>query len=291
MTDILYHLYAEDTQMYLSFKPDDVYSESDAISKMSLCISKVSNWMYENKLKLNQDKTEFMLIGRTHELNKITVESVNVGNISVPVKSSVRNLGAVFDCNLSMEAHVNNICKTSMYHLKSISHIRKYLSREATEKLIHALVTSRIDYCNSLLSGVTSKLLSKMQRVQNTAARLIYRRRVREHISPVLHQLHWLPVKERIVYKILLLCYKALNGQAPSYLCELLQPYSSNRTNMRSNDKCLLAVPRSNYVRVGDRSFVVQAPRLWNSLPFHIKCASSLDIFKSHLKTYLFSQA
>ena len=160
----------------------------------------------------------------------------------------------------------------------------------AAETLIHAFITSRIDYCNSILYGTTSKNLNKLQHVQNSAARLLTHTRSRDHITPVLHDLHWLPVKQRIQYKILITTYKALNNLAPPYLSDLLEPYVPLRP-LRSGEANLLTVRKAKYRAWGDRAFHVSAPNLWNALPNHLRTAPSLASFKTTLKTHLFRVA
>ncbi len=158
--------------------------------------------------------------------------------------------------------------------------------------MIHALVT--LDYCNSLYSGLPQSSLSRLQAVQNATARLLTGSKKRDHISPVLSSLHWLPVKFRVDFKILLFVYKAylicLSGCAPSYISELLVPYCPARA-LRSSSHLLLTVPRCRYKSKGDRAFSVVGPKLWNGLPHHVRSAPSLDIFKSRLKSYLYSLA
>lgn len=187
-----------------------------------------------------------------------------------------------------MDQHISKICSTAHQQLYSIGKIRSYLTKSSTEKLVHALITSRIDYCNSLLYGLPASKLNRLQRVQNTAARLITKTRKRDHITPTLFKLHWLPIPERIEFKILLLVFKSKNGLAPDYLSELLIPYQPARA-LRSANQDLLTVPsyKSQYNR---HSFSVVGPTLWNDLPHYIKDTSSINIFKSRLKTYLFNR-
>ncbi len=156
------------------------------------------------------------------------------------------------------------------------------LSHPVAEKLINTFVFSRIDYCNALLAGVSKTTLSKLQSVQNSAARILTGTKTSEHISPVLESLHWLPVRFRIDLKILMLTYKALHGLAPHYLSQLLSVYTPSR-DLRSSDSGLLVI-RS----MGDRAFSSCAPTLWNSLPSEIRQAESFSVFKSVLKTYFF---
>ena len=188
---------------------------------------------------------------------------------------------------MDMEEHVNNICRTCYQYIRPISHIRRYLTTEATERLVHALITSRLDNGNSLLFGLLSCLTAKLQKVQNTAARIITRSRKYESITPVLRQLHWLPVMKRINFKILTLTFHALRGTGSKYIRELLC-YPEHPRPLRSSTQYILDIPRKRLSTYGDRAFSVCAPRLWNCLPLQLRTESSLTTFKSQLKKHLF---
>ena len=155
------------------------------------------------------------------------------------------------------------------------------------EKLIHAFISSRLDYCNSLFSTLSRSSLHRLQLVQNAAARLLTNTFRRAHITPVLAALHWLPIECRIVFKISLITYKAIHGLAPDYIAELLSPKVNVRL-LRSSNKHLLKVPKTKLKTKGDRAFSAVAPTLWNCLPLAIKNAESVDVFKRLLKTHLF---
>ena len=158
------------------------------------------------------------------------------------------------------------------------------------EMIIHAFISSRIDYCNTLFTCFSKKSVNRLQTVQNAAARLLTGTRKRDHITPILYSLHWLPVNFRIHFKILVLTFRALHDQAPSYISELLRPYSPSRS-LRSSDQLLLMTPRTRFKTRGDRSFQASAPRLWNALPLDLRSLESTEVFKRELKTYLFRQA
>ena len=166
--------------------------------------------------------------------------------------------------------------------------IRQYLTTEAATSLIHAFISSRLDYGNSLLAGLPDTDILKLQKIQNTAARILTRTKKYDHISPILKDLHWLRVRERIEFKILMLTYKCLNDLAPPYLSELLEDYVPPRS-LRSESQLNLKVPRTRLRSFGDRAFSHVAPVLWNELPVAIKTASSLDTFKAKLKSHIFS--
>ena len=202
----------------------------------------------------------------------------------------MKNLGVYLDNTLSMESHVNNLCKTLYFHLRRISKILKFLTLDAANKLAVSFILSRLDYCNSLLSGLSDKILSKLQRIQNCAARMVLRKSKHESSSRLLKSLHWLPVKARIEYKLCIICYNVLHSKyTPTYLKQLLRPYTPPRS-LRSSKSSLLAVPRYKLLTFGGRSFSVLAPKFWNSLPKNIRLSGSIFIFKKSLKTHLFTK-
>ncbi len=173
------------------------------------------------------------------------------------------------------------------YQLHCIGRIRRYLDKESTKRLVHALVLSRLDGCNSLLYGLPL-LLGKLQRVQNACARVILRRGKYEHVTPMLMELHWLPIDRRVQFKILVLTFKCLHGLAPQYLSELVVTYNPAR-NLRSADRLLLEQPRVR-TKVGERAFSHAAPSLWNRLPLSVRQCTSVEQFKGTLKTHFFRE-
>ena len=156
--------------------------------------------------------------------------------------------------------------------------------------IIHAFISSRLDYCNSLFTCLSKNQLYRLQTVQNSAARLLMHINKRAHITPVLAALHWLPVQYRIQFKILVITFRALHGQVPFYISDLIQLHTPTRS-LRSLGQMLLVVPRTNFKTRGDRSFQAVAPRLWNDLPLSLRCVDSVESFKKQLKTLLFKQA
>ena len=167
------HTYADDTQLYLSFRPAATSSQADAIAAMEACIKDIRAWMSRNKLMLNTGKTEVMIISTRQQLAKVELRSLHVGDVEVSPVGVVRNLGTWLDENMNMVTHINKTCKASYFHLYNIRRIRNFLTKQATETLVHALIMGRVDYCNSLLFGLPSIHLSKLQRIQNSAARLV----------------------------------------------------------------------------------------------------------------------
>ena len=171
-----------------------------------------------------------------------------------------------------------------------MSKIRHLLDRRTTATLVHAYLTSRLDNGNALLCGLPQTLLSKVQRFQNAAARLVCLTGRREHITPVLKELHWLLIRQRISSKMLVLTYQALHGTALQYMTDLLFRYQPTRS-LRPSDALLLTAPQSRLTSFGDRAFQHAAPRLWNGLPISPRSANNLNSFKKALKTFIFKDA
>ena len=284
------HMYADDTQLYLPFELSSTDSAERAVLQMEDCIEDIRKWMAINKLKLNDDKSELIVITPSRQSNKCNINQITMGNCTVDASSSVRNLGVMFDKVMSMKPQINSIIKQTNYQLRSIGLIRKYLTFEACTSLIHASISSRLDYCNALLVGIPDYQMKRLQKVQNTAARILTKTRKYDHITHILKSLHWLPVDKRIEFKINLLTYKCLHGEGPEYLTELLSPYTPPRT-LRSADRHMLSVPKTRLKTYGDRAFAKCAPTLWNSLPEPVKSSETLFTFKSALKAHLFSKA
>lgn len=280
---INYHMYADDLQLHFSFNHEDL----PCISRLLDCLDAVKVWMTDNWLQLNKEKTEILIFAPEAITPSILQ---HLGTYAPFVRSSMRNLGVVFDGALSFEPHINQLTKSCFLHLRNINKLRPIVSYQELEMLIHAFISSRIDYCNSLFPALKKSALSRLQSIQNAAARLLSRASRYSHITPILISLHWLPVQYRIHFKILIITYRCLQQQAPIYLLELLHPLSSTRS-LRSTGQNLLTVPRTRLKTRGDRAFVALAPRLWNDLPAELRLAPSLDRFKGLLKTHLFRQA
>jgi hypothetical protein len=287
--DVSFHFYADDTQLYISFDISKGNGTKEAMQKVEKCIVKIMDWMAKNFLKLNGDKTEVLILGSPYNLRNLEIPELHIGDNTIKPSISVRNIGAIFDASMTMEAHVNTVCRCAYLHIRNISRIRKYLTRQAVEILIHAFVTTKLDFMNALLVGLPKKLLYKLQKVQNIAARIITNTKRFDHITPVLQSLHWLPVKQHITYKVMVLTYRSLNGLAPNYLKDLLTYYEPVR-RLRSSSQMLLDKPatRTNY---GARAFSKAAPVIWNELPLELRQSPSLNIFKKSLKTYLLKEA
>ncbi|KAF7247270.1 Netrin receptor UNC5B [Varanus komodoensis] len=213
------HQYADDTQLYLSFSTNP----GEAVAVLNRCLAEVMGWMRANKLKLNPDKTEVLLVGGSGfgegDLNLV------LNGVALPPRDKVRSLGVLLDPELSLEAQVTTAARSAFLQLRLIHQLRPYLEYDCLATVTHALVTSRLDFCNALYVGLPLKTVRILQLVQNRAARLLTGTGRYVHMTPVLRQLHWLPIEVRAQFKVLVMTYKALNGLGPGYLKERLHPY------------------------------------------------------------------
>ena len=250
------------------------------------CVADVRAWAIANKLMLNDQKTEILHFHSQHR-NTSTLPELCIGDAKIKASNSAKDLGVVLDNTLLLKQHISNICRAASFGVYRIGRIRKYLNRAATERLVHAFVTSRLDCNNSLLYGLPTSQLARLQLVQNAAARLVTRTKRRDHISPILYELHWLRIEDRVTFKILLTAYKVRHGIAPKYICDLLSDYLPER-NLRSASQLLFKPGPRTKTRYGDRAFAVAAPRLWNNLPLDIREAATISSFKRKLKTHFF---
>ena len=284
---ILYHLYADDTQLYLEFSLSDTTSRDNDIQRLELCIKDIRAWMRLNMLKLNDDKTELLIIyPKSSDLDSLP-DSVDVGDITIKAATEARNLGVIFDSTMSSGKHVASICRSDYFHLHAIGRIRKFLDKQSTKQLVHALVLSRLDTCNSLLGGLPSNLLQRLQQVQNMCARIIMLSNKRDHVTPLKKELHWLPIKCRINYKLFMLTFKCLQQFAPEYLADLVTIYEPARS-LRSSNALSLTERKARTKTYGERTFSYMAPRLWNALPSSLRQCQSITNFKTKLKPHLF---
>ena len=167
---------------------------------------------------------------------------------------------------MRIDAHVQDICRKVCIHIRRISSIR-HLSIDATKTLLSAFVLPILDYCNYLFYGSPMYMLERLQKVQNSAARLIFQCCKQNHISPLLMSLHWLPINARIEYKLSVICHSFFLGLSPIYLSDLLLVYTPKRNLRSSSDNRILCIPKLRTKTFGHRSFSFAAPTIWNSLP------------------------
>ena len=288
------HCYADDGQLYIY---DKASATNNLISVVTGCIAEIDEWMSSNRLKLNADKTQFIWLGTRQQLQKVDSNRIQLGSDVVKLQTTVNNLGVTIDNHLSMKEHVQRICRSSFYQLRQIRTVRTSLTRAACESLVHAFVSSRLDYCNSMLFGINESLLDKLESVLRAAARLVQQKRKFDSISTdIRDKLHWLPIRQRIEFKICVLVYRCLHGTAPDYLAEMLTLTADVPALQRHRSAALgtLVPPMTVGALYGPRSFRSAAPKLWNpnSLPLNSRNSNlTLIMFKRQFTTVLFERA
>ena len=282
-----YHLYADDVQLIITFNPAIPGDAACALFKLSNCIHELQAWLTSNKLKLNMAKTEFFAASSDYHYINLKHLTLYLDGLEISVSSSIKNLGVIFDHDMKMSSYVAHLSKTLNWQIGNIWRIRRFLSFDACTNAVRTLVLSKIDYCSSLLNGMSQKNLTRLQLLQNKCARLIFREPKYTHTSPLLHSLHWLPVAKRVQFRTLVHVYKVLASSTPEYLSSILHTRHSGYS-LRSTAATCLSIPRSHKL-AGDRAFSIIAPVLWNGLPSHIRDSHNVQTFKKNLKTHLFT--
>jgi hypothetical protein len=249
--------------------------------------------MRSNRLQLNTNKTELLWCASARRHSQLPSTPLRVGSTMVSPSSSVRNLGFYIDADLSGRTQVIKTTASCFAALRQLRGVRRCLPIDIFNSLVVSLVLSRLDYGNAVLCGLPQYQYRRLQSVLHAAARSIYNIRRYDHVTPALIELHWLSAVDRVNFKVATLVYRCLHDLAPPYLSTTLHRVSQVETRRRlrsSADTDILLTPRSRLVTVGDRSFPVAGPRVWNDLPETVRAAPSLSSFKRQLKTFLFTR-
>ena len=254
------HSYADDQQIYCSLDPRSDQETTETVKNLQDCIEEIRNWMRVNRLKLNDNKTEFIMLGNQSKIDKLKHLTIRVGQDEVEPKKSVRNLGFQLNSTLHVRDHVSKICSSAYLTLKKMNRVKYWIDKDTKKILSQALVMSKVDYCNSLLLGCPKSELMRLQSIQNMCARFITGLHKYEHITPTLQALHWLKVPNRVEYKVLVLIFKCLNGVCPRYLSDELN--TEHNRSLRSSSVGNLPVPKCRLSRTLKSCFIYAAPRL-----------------------------
>lgn len=285
---VMHHQYADDTQVYVGVSRKN---KDSTVSHLHAALMAVHLWFSQNGLVINPDKSETLLFSTAQRarISPVSLDSVDVAGSVIKFGESVKVLGVTFDPHLTFNKHVNQVCSSAHYHIRSLRHIRSSLSLDMTKTLASSLVGSRFDYANAILYGTSTANLTRLQSAQNSLARVVARAGRFDSAMPVLKQLHWLPIKYRIEFKLASLVFKIRSTGAPSYLRSLITDYVPSR-QLRSSAQSLLerAPCRTSTCQ---RSFRQSSASVWNGLPPAIRGLDSFDCFKSSLKTHLFGLA
>ena len=248
MIYIHYHPYSNDTQLYVHYDRNCDISMRGAITKLENCITEIGQWMTHNCLKLNQDKTEWLIFNGGAISSNVTVGEHNINQ-----STTIRSLCLKLDPKITIEPQIADVCKSAYYHLRRINKIRRYLTEDIAKTLVPSLVTGRLDYCNSLYSGLTSNLaIHKLQLAQNSAARVITKTNRQNHITPILHELHWLSISKRAASKRMVLTFKSLHNNGPAYVKDILHWYAPTR-DLRSMNCPTLMLMKCRSIMVHNR--------------------------------------
>ena len=286
----LSQLYADDTQAYLHCLSSNASSTVRVISQVLIALRA---WMASNRLRLNPAKTKFIWLGSRQQLSKLDLIHLSAEFPDYTFSTSVRDLGVVLDQELTFVPHINRLSRSCFYQLRQLRTVARSLSTGAATTLVHSFVSARLDYCLSLYAGLPSGRLSSLDRILRAAARLIGHLPKFGHVTNyMLEVLHWLPVRQRIEYRISSLIWRCQLGLAPSYLLDLCRPVLSARTgrSLRSAVREVLFVPFARTSTMQSRAFSVVGPVVWNALPLELRLfpRSLSDTFYKHLKTVLF---
>lgn len=273
--------YADDTQLVVSLNHSDTTS-----SCLSTCLGEVAKWMAQSHLKLNGDKTELMILGNPSLFRADLMWPLSMGQAPIP-KPEMKSLGFWLDSNLNLKVQVRKVVASCFGILKMLRKIIPLLPFQAKKLLTQALVLSRLDYGNALYFGSPGPVLSKLQVIQNCAARILMGTQNRQSAKPALKALHWLPIQERVRFKALCITHRLYRGRGPAIISSLVKSYQANRP-LRSDGQCLIEVPRIRKARSGGRLFSYNAARLWNSLPLFLRKETNHLTFRRLLNTYLF---
>ena len=286
---IRYHVYADDTQLYVDFPRNE---SAFAIDRIRRCVIDVKAWLASRCLLLNEAKTETILFAAPNRMTQPSPLHMDICGSNVRTSANIRDLGVYLDSTMSMTKHVTRVCGIAYGRLRNIARVRSSLPLLACKTLVHALVTSTLDFGNAALFGITGTLLHRLEMVQRAAARVVLCIDRRDHRSMTLalRQLHWLPIRQRIQFKVLTLMHGAVHNRTPRYLSDRIVPHAPSRS-LRSATKSLVAVPRINLERYGRRSFSCAGPTLWNALPLGLRTQQDPDRFRRDLKTHLFNVA
>ena len=288
MYDLSLHMYADDSQLYVSFAPNNYEL---VMKKVQQCVEHIQVWMTQNLLKLNADKTEIMILNNKWDKTTTPETVAVVHGEDTGVSSSAKNLGVIFDSELTMSNHVSKVVQACNLHLVNLWRIGNKLTKKQKTLLVNTLIHSRLDYCNGLFIGLREADMKRLQKVQNSATRFVYGQRSRQGATNLRKKSHFLPVRHRIEYKVCLMVYNALNDRAPDYIKQLLQRRKPKAKSLRvDEDETRLVEFHSKY-KFTEKAFKYAAPKIWNKLPKGIRTVETVERFKKSLKTHLFSLA
>ena len=282
--NISFQSYADDSHLYVGFDPLSNYTET--MSTVKKCIHEIEVWMKSNFLQMNVGKTEVLFIAKPHMHSIFDNMSITIGEKCYTSSSScsVESLGVKLNSTMSIQKLISEVVKSSNFNLKKLSHFKYVLSVKHKLLLIKSHILNKLDYCSVLLVNAPATQICRLQSVINKAIRFVHLLKKYDRVSSFLKDAHILPMKQRIMYKSCVFVFNMLHGKCPHYMKDLIQHRIPNEMNTRSNNDNLIFSQTSD-----SRTIQFGMIKNWNSLPYNIRCISSEDAFKKHLKTYYFN--
>ena len=292
-------LYADDSQLYIGFDTTDTSDVEKVLRDIESCLREIKQWMIDNFMMLNEDKTEFLLLGSKNSSVLETTLSLDVDGVLIETmkceKGVGKSLGVMLDSHMDMARQVAEVRRACTWKLSNMYLIRRYLTEDLRILLVKTLILSKLDYCNALYAGLPKKLTDRLQAVLRSCVKFIYKIDGRgEDLDAYFQKAHILPIEYRIQFKVCLFVHKMFHGTVPDYLGSLLTVYHPGVSSLRtSKDRYLLAPPPllKFKTKLSERRFSQHAPDYWNKLPLPIRSCPDGDRFKKDLKTHFFREA
>jgi len=290
------HLYADDSQFYVEINANNL---SSVKINIELCLHEIHQWMSANFLKLNQSKTDLVVFNPSRRPFNVPLSNpsfeILFDDCIIESSPSTTILGIDLSSNIDLKSFIVSKCQSCNFHLRNLKHVKNCLNVKVRTMLVNNLILSKLDYGNAVLAACTVADLNALQVVMNNAVRFILDVGKRAHITPHLKKLHFLPVKQRILYKLCLIAFKVINKTAPLYLNDIFCCYEPTTTmSLRQStetdrDTHLLTYAHSN--ELSNKCIFKRLTSSWNSLPFTLRTVSDVNTFKKDLKTFFFKQA
>ena len=296
---LIIKLYADDSQLYVGFSILNPVEVNNVLKCIENCLMEIKQWMIKNFMMLNEQKTEFILLGTKNDLKRAGTMTLNVDGMSInSIKccgDAGKSLGVMIDDTMSMRRQISDVQKKCSWKLHSLYQIRRYLTIDIRIMLIKSLILSKLDYCNALYAGLPKTLIKKLQGVLRNCIRFIYNLDVKrgEDLDEYFIKAHILPVDKRIEFKVCLFVHKSIHAQVPGYIESIIKVYQPAISSLRTaKDKYMLACPPlpKSKRKLCERQFSYHAPTMWNALPYDIRSCNSTTEFKTKLKTHYFRQ-
>ena len=281
--------YADDHALKKSFSANSRTDEQLTMSALEGTTKDIKEWMDTNRLKMNNDKTEFILMGSRQQLKKAVTTGIDVNGVLIKRNNCICYLGADLDENLWLKSMIHRKCRSALENLQKLIQIRRNLNIDAAKSIALGLVIVHLDYANALYTNLPTVHIKKLQRIQTMTAKVVTGAARMDSGTGVLKQLPWLPIHLRVKYKILISVFRALHDLATKYLCDLLEKPSVRKPGLRSESGLMtLSVPMTKSKTFAERSFGVYGPKHWNTLPESLRTVTDITTFKKELKTHLF---